>query len=226
MRDFRDAKAMAHTTRATLAAMGLKITVGQSLELIAQAFGVADWNTMSAVIRAQASIAQTPPGKPTKISSPKRLAAELESTLTQAFAHAKGRKHGEVTVEHLLFALLDDGDASRVLKACGVTPDGLRSELTDYLGNELKSPASVGEDQPRPAIGFQRVLQRAVFHVQEADRFPVNTLNVLTAIFSEKQSCAVKLLNDQGVTRLDVVNYITHGLVKGQAGPAGSSAAT
>ena len=146
MRDFRDAKTTAQTLRAALAAMGFKITVSQSLELIAQAFGVADWNTLSAAIRAQATAvpentsrppptaesAKTPGSPP--ISLPANpLSGELESTLKQAFAHAMGRKHEEVTVEHLLLFLLDDTDASRVMKASGVN-------LEEFAGHYSGQP--------------------------------------------------------------------------------------
>ncbi len=238
MRDFRDAKAMAQTLRAALAAMGFKVTVSQSLELIAQAFGVADWNTLSAAIRAQASAksentsrpppategAKTP-GNPTT----NLLSGQLESTLNRAFAYVKGRRHEDITVEHLLLFLLDDADASRVMKASGVNLEDLRRKLTDYidneLDNELKSQATDG-GSPRPSLGFQRVLQRAVFHAQSAGRGPVTSVNVLVAIFSETASHAVKLLSEQGVTRMDVVNYITHGSMKGGGGPADSPAPT
>jgi Glyoxalase superfamily protein/Clp amino terminal domain, pathogenicity island component len=239
MRDYRDAKAMAQTLRTALAAMGFKITVSQSLELIAQAFGVADWNTLSAAIRGQATAvsentspsppsaesAKTP-GNPPNPLPVDPLSGELKSTLNQAFAYARGRKHAEITLEHLLFFLLDDADASRVMKASGVNLDDLRKKLTDYIDNKLKIQAIDGGDNPKPALGFQRVLQRAVFHVQQAGRFPVKTLNVLVAIFSEQESHAVNLLNEQGVTRMDVINYITHGTMKGGGGPADSPTTT
>jgi hypothetical protein len=232
MRDFRDAKTMAQTLRAALAVMGFKITVSQSLELIAQAFGVADWNTLSAALRAQATpvpgnaarpsptveSAKTAGSAPNTLS-PDPLSDELKTTLNQAFAYAKGRGHEAITVEHLLFFLLDDADASRVLKACGVNLDDLRKNLSDYLDKNPRVLAIDGADNPRPALGFQRVLQRAVFHVQQAGHFPVKSLNVLVAIFSESQSHAVKLLTEQGVIRIEVLNYITHGLVKGAEGP-------
>ena len=227
MRDFRDAKAMAQALRAALAAMGFKISVSQSLELIAQAFGVADWNTLSAAIRAPATaVPENPPGpSPTAESAkttPGPLSGELESMLNRTFAYAKGRRHDEITVEHLLLFLLDDVDASRAMKASGVNLDALRKKLTDYIENNVTSQATAGEYVPRPTLGFQRVLQRAVFHVQQAGRYPVKCLNVLVAIFSEKESHAVNLFNEQGVTRIDVVNYISHGLMKGGGGPAGS----
>jgi hypothetical protein len=228
MRDFRDAKAMAQTLRAALAAMGFKITVSQSLELIAQAFGVADWNTLSGAIRAQATaVLENTSGPPPTAESAKTpgnplLSGELESTLNQAFAYARGRKHEEITVEHLLLFLLDDADASRAMKASGVNLDDLRKKLTGYIDNDLKSQATDGGDNPRPTLEFQRVLQRALSHVKQAGRFPVKSLNVVVAIFSEKESHAVKLFNEQGVTGIDVVNYIAHGTMKGGGGPADS----
>ena len=228
MRDFRDAKAMAQTLRATLAAMGFKITVSQSLELIAQAFGVSDWNTLSAAIRAGATAVpgDTPrplpaaesaktPGNPTN-----PLSGQLQFTLNQAFAYAKGRKHEEITVEHLLLLLLDDADASRVMKACGVDLGELQKKLTDYIDNEMKSQTTDDGASPRPTIEFQRVLQRALFHVQSAGRYPVGSTNVLVAMFSEKATRAVELLNEQGMTRLDAVNFITHGSPKGEGDAA------
>jgi hypothetical protein len=234
MRDFRDAKAMAQTLRAALAAMGFTITVSQSLELIAQAFGVTDWNTLSAAIRAQpaggpestsrsapAAEGTKTPGEPAISLPANPLSGELESALKQVFVFAKGRKHEEATVEHLLRFLLDDADVSGVMKACGVNLDDLRKRLADYIAH-LKSQPTDGGDGPRPTPGFQRVLQRAVFHVHQAGRYPVKTLNVLIAIFSEKDSHAVKLLDEQGVTRMDVVDYMTHGIIKG-GGDAASS---
>jgi hypothetical protein len=224
MRDFRDAKAMAQTLRATLAAMGFKITVSQSLELIAQAFGVSDWNTLSAAIRAEAAAVpgNTPRQRPTAESArtpgnpTSPLSGQLESTLNQAFAYAKGRKHEEVTVEHLLLFLLDDADASPVMKACGVDLGEVRKKLTDYIDNELMSQATDDGAKSRPTLEFQRVLQRALFHVRSSGQYSVSSTNVLVAMFSEKATLAVKLLNEQGMTRLDAVNFITHGVLKGR----------
>ncbi|HEV2701462.1 MAG TPA: glyoxalase superfamily protein [Steroidobacteraceae bacterium] len=216
MRNFRDAKAMAQTLRAALAAMGFKITVSQSLELIAQAFGAADWNTLSAAIRAPTTPAPEDAPKPT---SPKPLSAELESTLTQVFAYAKARKHEEVTVEHLALLLLDDAETARVMQALSINIAELRRKLADYIDNNVGLQPDGADPKPSPTLGFQRVLQRAVFHVQQSGNPPVKTLNVLVALFSEKNSHAVQLVRDQGVIRIDVVNYITHGLVKGGGGP-------
>jgi hypothetical protein len=238
MRDFRDAKAMAQALRAALGAMGFKITAGQSLELTAQAFGLADWNTLSAAIRAQATAApensapQSPtaetaksPGDPPNSPAPDTLSGELKSTLGRAFAYAKERKHGLITVEHLLLFVLDHADASRVLQACGGNLDDLRGKLTHRISSDLNGQVGAGGGDPTPTLAFQRVLQRAVYHVQQAGRLPVIPLNVFVAIFSEKLSHAVQLLNEQGVTRIDVVNYMTHGITKRGGGPTDSPTA-
>jgi hypothetical protein len=216
MRDFREAKAMAQTLRTALAAMGFKITVSQSLELIAQSFGVADWNTLAAAIRTQAipdseTAAPTPP--PVESATQGNLLSnQLEAMLNQMFAYAKERKHEFVTVEHLLLFLLADRDASRVIGACGVDLGVLREKLTNHIAKEMSTHTTAAGESPQPTLASQRILQRAVFHVQQAGHPQVNSLNVLTAIFSEKLSRAVQLLHEQGMSRLDAVNFITHGL--------------
>src|SRR5215469_13343280 len=141
MRDFRDAKAMARTLRAALAANGLKITISQSLELIAKVFGVADWNTLAAAIRSGAPAPRndaSPPPSPTGASTP-RFSGELESTLHRALAEANYREHEYATLEHLLRALIDDRDASAVMKASNVDLGALKkmssTTSTTSLGN-------------------------------------------------------------------------------------------
>jgi hypothetical protein len=218
MRDYRDAKAMAQALRAALAAMDFKITVSQSLELIAQAFGVADWNTLSAAIRAQLPPAAAGSGKTPGLSG------ELESLLNKAFSYARGQRHELITVEHLLLFLLEDADASRALQASGINLRDLRKKLSAYVDNDLNiRPADATDvsSPPKPNLGFQRVMQRAVFHVwQSGTGVPVKSLNVLVAAFSEKESYGVKLVNEQGVTRADVINYIARGIVRGGGDPA------
>src|SRR5438552_7851125 len=134
MRDFRDAKAMARTLRAALAAKGLKITIGQSLELIAEVFGVADWNTLTAAIRAAPAprngASPSPPPIAEGILGPgPHVSRELESTLHRALANANHRKHDYATLEHLLLALMDDMDASAVMMACNVNLGALKKNL-------------------------------------------------------------------------------------------------
>ncbi|HEX9584720.1 MAG TPA: AAA family ATPase, partial [Gammaproteobacteria bacterium] len=142
------------------------------------------------------------------------LSKELELTLNTAFREARGKRHEFMTVEHLLLALLDNPAASKVLRACAAEVDKLRKELDDYL-NDSTPVLSVKDDrETQPTLGFQRVLQRAVFHVQSSGKKEVTGANVLVAIFGERESQAVYFLNRQNITRLDIVNYISHGISK------------
>ena len=146
------------------------------------------------------------------------LSRDLELTLNKAFKEARRQQHEYLTVEHLLIALLDNYSATEVLKSCGVDVAQLRQELQQFLDDTTPIATDLDEDhETQPTLGFQRVLQRAVFHVQSAGRSEVTGANVLVAIFSEQDSHAVFLLKQQGVSRLDVVNYISHGLAKGDA---------
>ena len=143
------------------------------------------------------------------------LSKDLEQTLNDAFRGARAKRHEFMTVEHLLLALLDNNDAIRVLKACGADIGGLRGDLVEFV--DATTPLIPEEEEDRdtqPTLGFQRVLQRAVFHVQSSGKSEVNGANVLVAIFSEQESQAVFFLKTQSVARLDVVNYITHGISK------------
>ena len=143
------------------------------------------------------------------------LSKDLEQTLNDAFRGARAKRHEFMTVEHLLLALLDNNDAIRVLKACGADIGGLRGDLVEFV--DATTPLIPEDEEDRdtqPTLGFQRVLQRAVFHVQSSGKSEVNGANVLVAIFSEQESQAVFFLKTQSVARLDVVNYITHGISK------------
>jgi ATP-dependent Clp protease ATP-binding subunit ClpA len=148
------------------------------------------------------------------------LSSELEYCLNDAFQRAREERHEFITVEHLLLALLDTPTVIETLKACGTDLARLRRELKEFI--EGATPRLRGEDdegtEVQPTLGFQRVLQRAVFHVQSSGRKEVTPINVLVAIFSEKQSQAVYLLGLQDVTRLDVVNFVSHGVPKVQEG--------
>ncbi|SDG31237.1 ATP-dependent Clp protease ATP-binding subunit ClpA [Limimonas halophila] len=144
------------------------------------------------------------------------LSANLEQTLHRALAYANERRHEYATLEHLLLALLEDPDAVSVLRACGVDLDRLRSDLNDYLDNELSNLITVQVGDAKPTAGFQRVLQRAAIHVQSSGREEVTGANVLVAMFSERESHAVYFLQEQEMTRLDAVNYISHGIAKVQ----------
>ncbi len=143
------------------------------------------------------------------------LSKDLEQTLNEAFRGARTKRHEFMTVEHLLLALLDNNDAIRVLKACGADIGGLRGDLVEFVDATTPLiPADEEERDTQPTLGFQRVLQRAVFHVQSSGKSEVTGANVLVAIFSEQESQAVFFLKTQSVARLDVVNYITHGISK------------
>ena len=148
------------------------------------------------------------------------LSSELEFCLNEAFQRARQERHEFITVEHLLLALLDTPAVVEVLKSCGADPLRLRRELKEFIEDSTPRlrAADEAEQDVQPTLGFQRVLQRAVFHVQSSGRKEVTPINVLVAIFSEKQSQAVYLLGLQDVARLDVVNYISHGVSKTESG--------
>ena len=142
------------------------------------------------------------------------LSKELEFCLNAAFKEARQKRHEFMTVEHLLLALLDSPQVTEILQACGADVELLRRELNQFIDETTPLlEESEGEDV-QPTLGFQRVLQRAVFHVQSSGKKEVTASNVLVAIFGEKESHAVYLLGKQSVTRLDVVNYISHGISK------------
>jgi ATP-dependent Clp protease ATP-binding subunit ClpA len=131
-----------------------------------------------------------------------------------AFVEARQKQHEFITVEHLLLAMLDNPSAAEVLKACGVDLDELRGVLTDFINEHTPRLAAHSDADTQPTQGFQRVIQRAILHVQSSGKKEVTGANVLVAVFGEKESHAVYFLNQRGVTRLDVVNYIAHGITK------------
>ncbi|HEY8385543.1 MAG TPA: Clp protease N-terminal domain-containing protein, partial [Porticoccaceae bacterium] len=143
------------------------------------------------------------------------LSRELEVTLNGAFRLARDKRHEFMTVEHLLLALLDNDSASRVLKACGIDFDLLRRDLNEFIDSTTPVISADNPDaETQPTLGFQRVLQRAIFHVQSSGKKEVQGANVLVAIFSEQESQAVYFLRMQNVARIDVVNFISHGIAK------------
>ncbi|WP_421681512.1 ATP-dependent Clp protease ATP-binding subunit ClpA [Stutzerimonas urumqiensis] len=151
------------------------------------------------------------------------LNRELEVTLNLAFKEARTKRHEFMTVEHLLLALLDNEAAATVLRACGANLDKLRRDLQEFIDSTTPLiPQHDEERETQPTLGFQRVLQRAVFHVQSSGKREVTGANVLVAIFSEQESQAVFLLKQQSVARIDVVNFIAHGISKVQGNPSGS----
>jgi ATP-dependent Clp protease ATP-binding subunit ClpA len=142
------------------------------------------------------------------------LSKELEASLNRAFNDARDKRHEYITVEHLLLALLDNSSANSVLQACGADLNLIRNELDEYLEKNTPVFSDIVSGEVQPTLGFQRVLQRAVFHVQSSGKKEVVGANVLVAMFGEQESQAVYLLSKQGVSRLDVVNYISHGIAK------------
>src|SRR6201985_1530074 len=142
------------------------------------------------------------------------LSRNLEQTLHRALSLASERRHEYATLEHLLLGLADDSDAATVHKACGVDLDKLRSDLTEFLDKDLSGLATDRPGDPKPTAGFQRVVQRAAIHVQSSGRDEVTGANVLVALFSERESHAVYFLQMQDMTRLDAVNFISHGIAK------------
>jgi ATP-dependent Clp protease ATP-binding subunit ClpA len=142
------------------------------------------------------------------------LSPTLEQTLHRALAYANERRHDYATLEHLLLALADDQDAIAVMRACNLDLEKLKRELTDYIDNQLSNIVGKHHNEAKPTAGFQRVLQRAAIHVQSSGREEVTGANLLVALFSERESHAVYFLQEQEMTRLDAVNYISHGIAK------------
>ena len=151
------------------------------------------------------------------------LSPDLEKSLRRALAMASERRHEFATLEHLLLALTGDSDAVAVLKACGVDIEKLTGDLEGFLEGGLDDLVAETPVEARPTTGFQRVIQRAVLHVQSSGRAEVTGANVLVALFSERESHAVYFLQQQDMSRYDAVNYISHRLAKvpGQAAPGG-----
>src|SRR6201986_4466659 len=151
----------------------------------------------------------------------------LEQSLHRALALANERHHEYATLEHLLLALIDDQDAAAVMRACNVDTEKLKRNLASYLESELENLVTDGGEDSKPTAGFQRVIQRAVIHVQSSGREEVTGANVLVAIFAERESHAAYFLQEQDMTRYDAVNYISHGIAKrpglsdGARGPRG-----
>ncbi|WP_027583354.1 glyoxalase superfamily protein [Bradyrhizobium sp. Ai1a-2] len=209
MRDFRDAKAMAHTLRAHLAARGFNITVSQSLELIAELFGVPDWNTLAAEIRRGVHAAGADAPSPPRASArwPAGFTRELELTLHRAQAHAQERAHEFATLEHLLLALIDDADAAAALKANSIDLHALRESLATYIQKKLRALVMTGgERNSSPTVAFRRTVYRAAARAKGMKR-ETSGANVLAAMFLETDSPAVWLLREQGLTQQGVESF-------------------
>src|SRR6201746_1386345 len=137
-----------------------------------------------------------------------------EKSLGCTLTTANERRHEYATLEHLLLALVDDQDAAAVMRACNVEIDTLKRSLVDYVDTELSNLTGDGRQDAKPTAGVQRVIQRAVIHVQSSGREEVTGANVLVAIFAERESHAAYFLQEQDMTRYDAVNYISHGIAK------------
>ncbi|WP_035994272.1 glyoxalase superfamily protein [Bradyrhizobium sp. WSM1253] len=230
MRNYRHAKAMAQTARAFLADHGAKITNSQSLELIAKAFGVADWNTLAAAIRGDVTAPRMKDAAPSttvdagiRPRAP-RFSTELEITLQRALGYADARKHQYTTLEHLLLALTNDANASKVMQACDVDLAALQKSLTDYIDNELiaivvETGTIPGES--RPTAAFQRVMQRAISHAEQIGQQEVTGDNMMVVFFAERLSPAVRRLYSQNMTAQDAAAFVERGIIKrgGTAAP-------
>jgi len=212
MRDFRDAKAMAQTLRVSLASKGFKITVSQSLELIAQAFGMSDWNTLAAAIRREGPApAVDASAQPSDASArwPSVLTLDLETTLQRAAAHAKQRRHEFVTLEHLLLALIDDADALTVMRTAEIDLADLKQEVESYIGFELQALRSKDDHATTPTAAFRRAVYRAAVRTQTLRR-ATNGADVLAAMFDQRESPAVWLMKEQGLSRKIVARFTGH----------------
>ena len=154
------------------------------------------------------------------------IAQELEVSLHLAFVEARQKRHEFITVEHLLLALLDNPSAAEALRSCGAKPDVLRKELSTFIDEHTPTVAGESDIDTQPTLGFQRVIQRAILHVQSSGKKEVNGANVLIAIYGEKDSHAVYFLQKQGISRLDVVNFVSHGISKASQPKASTEAET
>ncbi|MDD2685973.1 MAG: ATP-dependent Clp protease ATP-binding subunit ClpA [Gallionella sp.] len=147
------------------------------------------------------------------------IAQELEISLHLAFVESRQKRHEFITVEHLLLAMLDNNSAAQVLRACAINIDELRTVVTDFVERHTPVVSGEGEVDTQPTVGFQRVIQRAILHVQSTNKKEVTGANILAALFGEKDSHAVHFLNERGLNRIDVVNYIVHGIAKSESAP-------
>jgi hypothetical protein len=218
MRDFRDAKAMARALRDALKAKAIETTHTEALELIAKAFGYENWNILSARIEAaeRPAAASAPlPAETRHDLVPSTSSRSLKQSIHRAFALANKRHHQYTTLEHLLLALVDDQDAADVMRACNVDIDKLRRNLVTYVESELESLVTDGSEESMPTAGFQRVFQRAAIRVQSSGREEMTGADVLVSIFFEREANAVYFLQEQELTRYDVVNYIRRGIKTG-----------
>jgi ATP-dependent Clp protease ATP-binding subunit ClpA len=215
MRDFRNAKAMAQTLRANLAAKSVKISVSQSLELVSEMLGVADWNTLAALIRTNKSV--SPEGVSDSVMAAGEntpvlpVSADLTATRDRALRFAAQRKHEYATLEHLLLSLIEDADASAAMTVYNANLVSLKGKLVDHLDNKLDALVINNGLDPKPTAAFQRVFGRAQHRALELGHSTITGTNILEAILFETESPAARFLAEQGITRQDILNLIAHG---------------
>ncbi|OYY66633.1 glyoxalase superfamily protein [Sphingomonas sp. 28-62-11] len=201
MRDFRDAKQMAQTLREALASKHHRISVGESLELIAHLFGIADWNTLSARIKVDEHALETP--------STQRKAATIQFTRTteealiRALREAAERGQGEATLDHLLLSLTRDPDAVAMIKACGINLTAFRNLVAGSLEGDVGDKGNHPVHDAIPSPSFQRTVQRAILDLQAGGGESLTGANLLIAILSEEESAAARLLRENGIDRHD-----------------------
>jgi hypothetical protein len=197
MRDFRDAKVMARALRDALKAKAVETTHTEALELIAKAFGYDNWNILSAKIEAAEPPTSDGVAVRGEATAPRNDAHSPQFPTTapmhRALAYAVQRKHQYETPEHLLLALIDDVDASAVMKACKVDLGALKEKLTNYLDNDLKTMAINDGGEPKQSAGFQRVAQRAAHYAEGRGRLTRTGAELLVAIFAKTESPAARL---------------------------------
>jgi hypothetical protein len=225
--------------REFLAADGISLKQTHAYEALARTLGYANWNTLQALLNATPSPESDASPTATALSDKQpartddksnaeqhavekgrgvRLSPSLEQSLHRAIGLASERHHEYATLEHLLLSLTEVQDAASVFLACHINMDQLRKELTDYIDSKLDPLVTTVPGATKPTTGFQRVVQRAILHVQNSGGGEVTGANVLVALFTERESHAVNILQQKGMTRLDAVNYIVHGLAKPRGG--------
>jgi len=203
MRDYRDAKAMARTLRETLAAKHHKITVGESLEIIARLFGVADWNTLSAVIKNSERVGNSTDARGR--GGGVQFASTTEQALHRALRIASDRGHSQATAEHLLLSLTKDPDASAILKAQAINLSAMTEQISRSIEAGTRSDSRGGANDPTagpdpvPSPTFQRVVQRAILDLHATGGGSVTGAHLLTAISSNEDSIAARILREHGI---------------------------
>lgn len=195
MRDFRDAKSMAHTLREALAAKQHKITVGESLELIARLFGMADWNTLSALIKDWDRDVKAPGAR--RGGGSLQFTAATEAALHRALRAASERGHAQATVEHLLLSLTDDPDATAIMKECGIDPAAIQKLLSSSVEVGSAGDGGGGASDPAPSPAFQRVVQRAILEVQASGGRDITGADLLVALVTEPEGTSVRVLRER-----------------------------